>query len=321
MWSKYPEIYEELKLIEECIHKSVTSHNKLITKVATDLVEAGGKRLRPAFVVLSAKFGQYDRQKVINSASALEILHTATLVHDDVIDHAKLRRGKVTVFEKYGPDMAVYTGDFLLTIAVGLIARDLSTDKLDLVAKAVKAICEGEVDQYQDRYNINTTILSYLKKTGRKTAVLFGAACGLGANAGRCDEQTARMLTRFGLCYGMAFQIKDDINDFTIDSRKTGKPSGKDILEGLVTLPVIYAMSKSSTVKQSVTEFLKSRCELVSPSMISDITEMVVDNGGIEQAKGILDKYIHKGLAILDSLPDSRYKAVFRDLILALEIS
>jgi len=317
MWYDYPEINEQLGKVEEIIRKNIKTRNSLLKNVVEGLVSAGGKRLRPAFVILSSKFGPKNNDNILNVAGAIEILHTATLVHDDIVDRSMLRRGKTTVANDYGLDMAVYTGDFLLTVAVLMLSGNIENDKLELIAKAVKAICEGEIEQYRDKYNINTSILSYLKKIRRKTAILFAIACAVGAELSECTAETKRNLTKYGFYYGMAFQIRDDLNDFLSDEKTSGKPVGKDIKEGILTLPVIYAVARNKEVRNIFSEYM-SKKDKITLGEISQLVDLVIENKGVEDTKKFLDKYVDRGLGVLEKLPDITYKNIFRDLILNL---
>lgn len=318
MWSKYPEIQEELNEVENYIKKSTKARNKLLDGIVSELLAAGGKRLRPAFVVMSSKFGKYEQKKVVRMAAALEILHTATLVHDDIIDRAETRRGKSTVSGKYGFDMAVYTGDFLFTKAVLAISKGVPVERLGEVARGIKAICEGEVDQYQQKNDIDTSVVAYLKRAGRKTAGLFAASCGLGAFLAKCPLKVSKELTRFGYYYGMAFQIKDDLNDFVSDEKSSGKPVGKDILEGVITLPVIYAVKESSKVRDEISKFIRDK-DNRSPEDLKHVLELIRQSGGMEHAKGLVKKYVGRGLGSLDKLPDNEYRNIMKELLLALD--
>ncbi|MDP4094143.1 MAG: polyprenyl synthetase family protein [Bacillota bacterium] len=313
MWSLYPEINTELTKVEDYIKKNIVSKNKWLTGLVTGLVDAGGKRLRPVFVILSAKFGNYDSEKAVSLAGAIEILHTATLVHDDVIDQAKVRRGKRTVSDEFGSDMAVYTGDYLLTTALHMLSKGISAENLDKVALAVRTICEGEVSQYQDRFNINLSMLSYFKRISKKTAVLFGAACSLGAYIAECPDNITKVLSRFGFNYGMAFQIKDDLNDFLTNPIKSGKPVLRDLFEGTVTLPVILALQKNEKNKALVRNIF-SRDNKLSNRDIDEILEMVKTSGGIQASCGILEKYISRAKEALTSLPDNYYRHILEQL-------
>lgn len=317
LWSEYPEISDELKLVEEYIKKNIASRNKFLFSIVSELVEAGGKRLRPALAIIASKFGKYDRKKILPAAGALEILHTATLVHDDIIDRSSLRRGKLTVAEKYGSDMAIYTGDFLFTKAVLMLSKGIAADRLDIIAKAIKIICEGEVDQYKDRFNINISVMSYLKRISRKTAILFSSACALGAYAGKCPPGIARKLAKFGLYYGMAFQIRDDLNDYLSDTGKEGKPVGNDIARGIITLPAIYALRNSEELRGVISKAFEKRDRLSTEDVLK-IAKLVRNHGGIDFAKDTLYSYVKKGMEELKGLPDNNYKTLLEKLILSL---
>ncbi|HHV29044.1 polyprenyl synthetase family protein [Acetivibrio mesophilus] len=313
-WSHYPEIEEELILLEEFIQKNIRSRNQLINEAVNDIVQSGGKRLRPAFVILASQFGKYNRKKVIPAAAAIEILHTATLVHDDVIDRTKLRRGQVTVSEKFGMDMAVYVGDYLYTKAVLLLAGNVPEKKLGIIAKGVKAICEGEVDQYQHKYSIDTSVFTYLKRISRKTAVLFGAACALGADIANCSQKVAKSLIKFGFYYGMAFQIKDDINNYTKTQYEEEKPVGNDILEGIITLPVILGLRSKPDLKEDLQSFLNKRGNATEEEA-AHVIELIKESGGIEQSRTLLNKYIERATRELQNLPDNKHRKAFERIV------
>lgn len=318
MWNNYPEVASELELVELFIRENTRSRNRLLSEIVEELLCSGGKRLRPAFVIAAARFGNYNRQKAVSVAGALEILHSATLVHDDIIDRAKLRRGRNTVSEKHGIDLAVYTGDFLFTKAVLMLSKDISIEKLDSVASAVKTICEGEVDQYIDKFNIDTSALSYLKRIAKKTAVLFSAACGLGAYTAECTEDVTRKLAKFGLYYGMAFQLRDDINDFVSNEKTEGKPVAKDLQEGVLTLPVILALRKEQKVREAVAAVFGQKAEMTGTDLLQ-VLQMVKDLKGIDEARLVLKKYTKRAMKILDTLPESSCSQMLRDLTARLE--
>ncbi|HHW32216.1 MAG TPA: polyprenyl synthetase family protein [Clostridiaceae bacterium] len=317
MWHKYPEIESELFKVEECIKNSITSRNKLLSHITSDVILSGGKRLRPAILILASKFGNYDSEKTIPAAGALEILHTATLIHDDIIDRAQLRRGKVTVSEKYGMDMAVYTGDFLLTKAVLMLSKSIPGDKLEIAARAVKNICEGEVDQFQDRFNVDISILSYIKRIGRKTAILFAAACAMGAYISGCSDEITRILAKFGMSYGIAFQIRDDINDFFSNEKKSGKPVGSDISKGIITIPIIYAL-KDITFNKKLLKLLESDNNITQNEVL-ELAEYIRDCGAENASWKLLRKYVDRGLGLLSKLPDIEARSILEELIKQLD--
>lgn len=316
-WSKHPEIEYEIKLVNEIIEKNLSSRNMLLSSVVKDLLRSGGKRLRPALAILSAKQGTYDSDKAIRVAAALEVLHTATLVHDDIIDRADTRRGKETVSHKYGADMAVYVGDYLLSRSVIMLSEGIPAQQLLDIAKAIKSICEGEVDQYQDRRNPNISVAGYLKRIGRKTAVLFSASCAAGAFSAGCSKGTIRQLYKFGLNYGMAFQIRDDLNDYLSDKEASGKPVANDITAGVVTLPVIFGMRRNQEINGMVKR-LADADHSASAWDVANFAELVRKSGGVEESAQLLGKYVQRGLKALQPLPPSLYKEILTELIMEL---
>jgi heptaprenyl diphosphate synthase len=312
MFTEYAELQNEMIRIEDYINKNISSRNKLLSDIVKELVKAGGKRIRPAFLIICSQFGKYNRKKAISAAGAIEILHTATLVHDDIIDRSKFRRGRTTISEKYGSEIAIYAGDFLFTKAVLMLSNGIAAEKLDMVARAVKVICEGEVDQYQGRYNLNISTFSYLKRITRKTAVLFAAACGMGAYLSKCNTNIIKLLTRFGMYYGIAFQIRDDLNDFLLSKESAGKTVGADFINGNITLPVIY--SKSPELNRILSTFMNSEVEPIKEN-IDEVLKHIKDNKGIEKTKIMLEKYIIKGVKILEGLPENKYRELLRKMI------
>ena len=192
MWSKYPVINEELTAFEEYLETVLVSRSKFLTNASKDAVLSGGKRLRPAFTIIAALHGKYDREKVFPAAASVEILHAATLVHDDIIDNAKTRRGKETLSEKHNTNLAVYTGDYLLTKSLKLLIKTgLKPEKLDVLARAITLLCEGEVNQYLNKYSVSS-VYNYLKRILGKTGVLFSASLVLGAKTANLSDDIAR---------------------------------------------------------------------------------------------------------------------------------
>lgn len=319
MWETYPEIAEDLERVENYIISSSASRNRLLSRITNDLVGSGGKRLRPAFVILASKFGKYDEEKIFPLAGAIEILHMATLVHDDIVDRASHRRGQPTVSERYGIDMAVYTGDFLYTKAVLMLSRNVSSDKLDIMAKAVKIICEGEVDQFCERFDTNISFRAYLKRISKKTALMFGAACLLGADTGGCPQDVTRKLAKFGYYYGVAFQIRDDILDFLSDADAAGKPVGNDLLKGVITLPVIYTMARNTALKDIILKYSDGK-HILNAKDMGKINRLITETGSLESSKEMLETYIKRGLRHLELLPDNKYRKILGELISGLKL-
>jgi len=209
-----------------------------------DLFAAGGKRLRPALVLLAAKLGHFDLAQLAPAAMAVEITHAATLVHDDVIDRARLRRGRPTVAAAQGNESAIVVGDYYLVKAYELAARTKSPEVVAILARAVMSICAGEVRQYQLRHRYRPSIDEYMQWIHDKTATLLAACCEIGAVLGGLDQQQRNALREYGIDLGLAFQIADDVIDYTGSERQVGKPVGHDLVEGFATLPLMLGIER-----------------------------------------------------------------------------
>ncbi len=211
-----------------------------------ELVAAGGKRLRPALVLLAASLGRYDLGRVAPAAMAVEITHAATLVHDDVIDRAQLRRGRPTVAAAHGNEPAIVIGDYYLVQAYELASRTGSSEVVAVLARAVMEICAGEVRHHALRYRYAPDVDEYMRWIHDKTATLLAACCDIGAALGELDARPRRALRAYGTQLGLAFQIADDVLDYTGSEDEVGKPIGHDLVEGFATLPLMLALARGA---------------------------------------------------------------------------
>jgi heptaprenyl diphosphate synthase len=312
IWKKHVDIYEDIDKIDAFIRKSVKANQKVLNEAVNDLLSAGGKRLRPIMVLLAGRFGRYNEDRLIPLAAAIEIMHMATLVHDDIIDEAEMRRGKPTTRSRWGNDVAVFTGDFLFTKAFSLVTQTISQQNMHYLSNAIKAICEGEVDQFESRYKGGVSINGYLKRISRKTAVLFSLSCQTGASEARCRRETIRHLRKFGLDFGMAFQITDDILDFTGRENEVGKPLCSDFVEGVYTLPVIYTMMNPE-YKGEMEQYIGRRG--LSQEDIKAVGRLVEESGGLEQSTKLALRYLERCQKSLDALPDNQAKGALQELV------
>jgi heptaprenyl diphosphate synthase len=212
-----------------------------------DLVEAGGKRIRPALVLLAGKFGRYDLETLTPAAVAVELTHAATLVHDDVIDRAQVRRGRPTVAARLGDEPAIVVGDFYFAKAYEQAALTDSPEVVAILARAVMDICAGEVRQQAIRHRYDTGVDEYMRRIGAKTATLLAACCDIGALLGGIEREHRSALRTYGRLLGLAFQIADDVLDYEGSEDEIGKPIGHDVAEGFATLPLMLAMEDAST--------------------------------------------------------------------------
>jgi octaprenyl-diphosphate synthase len=232
----------DLEAIETALEKNLNPHLDLVREVAGHILFSGGKRLRPLLMVLSARVcgyaGTYDK----TFATALEYLHAATLLHDDLVDGAALRRGKPAAHLKWGNPIAVLVGDFLLARALTVSAATGSVRIVQILAELTEQMSQGEVHQLMRKGDIGLTEEEYLEVIRRKTAVLFEAACRVSAVLADAPREKEHALARFGFNLGMAFQVADDLFDYTLETPQLGKQVGADLREGKLTLPVIQAL-------------------------------------------------------------------------------
>jgi heptaprenyl diphosphate synthase len=237
-------IERDLRDLETGLLSVIRSDVGDATDICVHLAQAGGKRLRPALCFLGA-YGGNNKDQVMKVAIALEIIHMATLVHDDVIDQASTRRGVPTVNTLWGPHRAVLSGDFLFARAFSLIASAGLTEVILALSEVVSSLCEGELIQEHDLFDCNQQEEDYFNRVGKKTADFIAASCQLGALTAGFPAEQALSLRRYGYALGMAFQITDDILDVTATTQQLGKPTGNDLKQGNLTLPVIHAMKNS----------------------------------------------------------------------------
>ena len=235
-------VRNEMELVEEHLYEHVKTPELILGEASTHLIKAGGKRIRPGFALLAARMYRDDLSYVIPLATALELVHMATLVHDDVIVNSAIRRGTGTVKYQWGNRMSIYAGNFVFARALAIIATKDRTDILDVIADASMKICQGEIVQLLSCFNVNLGLKNYLRRIERKTALLISLSCQLGAILSTSDSRQIESLKRYGYDLGLAFQITDDILDFVADEATLGKPIGSDIRQGVITLPALYAL-------------------------------------------------------------------------------
>lgn len=297
----YLHLKSDLDFVESWLDSEVQSKQKDLENAATHLLRAGGKRIRPVFVLLSGQFGNYDREQLARVAVVLELIHMATLVHDDVVDDAHTRRGIPTVRSEYGNRMAMYTGDFILAKALMMLAEIPNTEVHQLLSKSIVRMCEGEIEQIRDLFRLEQNFRNYLRRIERKTAILIEVSCRLGSLVADVSPSHTRTLGRYGHYLGMAFQIVDDILDFTSTADKLGKPVGADLLQGNITLPVLYTLQSANGDRLR---------QLIKPKMTNSAAEeavhLVKSSGGIEYAKQVADLYLNKCLQQLTFLPEGQ---------------
>lgn len=290
----------ELIKVRETIIKQSKSKFSGISEIISDIIDLNGKMLRPQMSIVSAHFGEYQSDKSVNLAAAVEMLHMATLIHDDIIDDSKLRRNKESVQSKYGKDMAVYAGDYLLSKVMGMLnSNDYDGEHMQKIAKAIEHICESELLQFHSKFQF-MTVKNYLRVVSGKTAALFAVSMYAGAFESKCSERLSNQLGRIGYELGVAFQIIDDILDFSDDQALVGKSTHNDLKKGYYTLPVIYSFQR-----EDASVLQKSEVELL---------ELVKKKKGLEKARALAQKYTNRAYRKIDALPECEAKIVLSEM-------
>ncbi|MBK9180276.1 MAG: polyprenyl synthetase family protein [Acidimicrobiales bacterium] len=239
-----PGMGHDMERVEKALRESVRADDEFLTEVASHLIKAGGKRLRPAFAIAAAasRPGSQTTDDVIMGGVAVELVHLGSLYHDDVMDEAEMRRTVESVNARWGNLRAILAGDFLLARA-SEIAAGLGTEVAGLLASTIGRLCEGQVRELQSAFQVDRSETAYLTSIEGKTASLFSSACRIGAIVGGLPRADVDTLTEFGRLFGMAFQVVDDILDVVATDEQLGKPAGHDLVEGVYTLPVIRALA------------------------------------------------------------------------------
>ena len=306
---KYSFLSADLQLVEKELEAAIHADSKVLTEASLHLLKSGGKRIRPVFVLLSAKFGDYDIHVVKQVAATLELIHTASLVHDDVVDDADLRRGKATIKSKWDNRVAMYTGDYIFAQALEIMSLIDNPIAHKILANTMVELCLGEIEQIKEKFNFEQNLRIYLRRIKRKTALLIASSCQLGAISAGVDEAIHRKLYKFGYYVGMSYQITDDILDFTASEAELGKPAGSDLLQGNITLPVLFAMKDPAlkSIIQTVNE------EMHKDEML-DIIQSIKSSGAIEQAVQVSEKYLQKAFNELENLPDNKARKVLSQI-------
>jgi heptaprenyl diphosphate synthase len=300
----YFQLKSDVQYIEQELEKSIDTRLRELYLSSTHLLKAGGKRIRPVFVLLGGKWGDYDVTRLKHVAVPLELIHMATLVHDDVIDDADKRRGKDTVRAKWDNKVAMYTGDYIFARAL-TIAAELPIPLLHrILSKAIVEMCKGEIEQVRDLHNWQQNFRTYLRRIKRKTALLIAISCQLGAVASGATAELIRRMYWYGYNVGMAFQITDDILDFTGTEKQLGKPAGSDLRQGNITLPALYTahLGKSSERFQTWLQ------QGTFWDHVDEAIQLVREDEGIGYAHRLAERYANRARAALADLPDNQTK-------------
>ena len=302
----------EMENFEKKFREAMKSRVMLLDKIMNYIIRRKGKQMRPMFVFLSSGVSGRITEATYRGASLIELLHTATLVHDDVVDDAQFRRGFFSINALWKNKIAVLVGDYLLSRGLLLSMEHGDYELLRIVSDAVREMSEGELLQIEKARNLDITEEVYYEIIRQKTASLIASCCAVGASAGMAGKETVQKMKCFGEKVGMAFQIKDDLFDY--GEEEIGKPLGIDIREKKLTLPLIHALQHSSWLeKKSVIHKISN--ESHKQKKVKEVIDYVKHSGGLDYAKSVMANYYNEAMGILAEFPDSPYKNSLGDLV------
>lgn len=310
-------VKEDIEKVEQFLKDDIKTSVPLINEVILYLLSSGGKRLRPVFLALSARMCGYKGENIPAMSAVIEYIHTATLLHDDIIDGAKYRRKRPTANSLYGNDVAVLCGDFLYSRSYITLTEYGAKQVQMILSSAALTMSEGEVIQLLKTGDINLTFDDYIQIITRKTAVLFSAACEIGGRLAEVSEDKIKALKDFGYYLGLGFQMTDDILDYMGNPEITGKKNGTDLFEGKLTLPVIKTLEKADDNEKSIiTEMFKKKER--NDDDLKILKDIMVKYDIEKISEKTADEYINKSLNSLNIFEDNNYRKALIALALAM---
>lgn len=305
---------EDLKAVDKVILETVSGFTDLIPRIVSYLIESGGKRLRPSLALLVAKMFGYEGARKYPLASAVEFIHTATLLHDDVVDESLLRRGQPSANVTFGNKPSILVGDFLLAQSLQLMIKDGDPKILAIFGNTASILTEGEIIQLEKLHDISLSEADYLKIIHAKTAELFSSSCHIGAVLGSTNAHDHKALACYGYHFGIAFQIVDDALDYVASEKDLGKAVGDDFREGKMTLPVIHAYSKATKEEKAFFE----RCIAHRFQEDGDLDKAIAilnTYGSIDYCLGMANEHAAKAEASLEQFKQLQYCSLLIDLL------
>lgn len=304
-------VADDFSAVNQLILQQLHSDVGLVENIGHYIIESGGKRLRPLLVILLARSLNYSGQQHVGLAAVIEFIHTATLLHDDVVDISSRRRGRPTANANWGNAPSVLVGDFLYSRAFQMLVSLGDMEIMRILSDTTNTISEGEVQQLVNARNPEISEAQYLDVIRKKTAVLFEAAAQAAAVLASASPEHTQQAARFGLCLGMTFQLVDDVLDYEGDALALGKNIGDDLAEGKPTLPLIYAMQHASASEQKL---IKEAVVSGGLEQLSDIVGIVRKSGALRYSMDRAAQQLEEAKLALATLPDNRFTTVLSDL-------
>ncbi len=311
-WQQYPLVKDDLQIVNQLIAKKIEVNDPKLKSALLQMANNGGKYLRPALLLLFSKENSTTiaDERLLKLAASIEVLHTATLIHDDIIDDSPKRRGQVSIQSAFGKDIAVYAGDLLFTVFFDLIADALyASPYLKVNAQMMRRILNGEIGQMNARFDTEQSFLTYLRNINGKTAAIFSLACQEGAYFSEADRQVA-LAKRIGQNIGLSFQMLDDILDYS-DGKNLNKPVMEDLATGVYSLPLLMVLQEH---KAELMPYLAKKEQMAAADMEA-VKQLVLKYGGVTKAKALAEKFIQKALDQTSQLPASQKRDLLEKLI------
>ena len=305
-------VSEDFDAVNTLIINKIQTETSLIDDLANHIVQSGGKRLRPLIVLLASRACSYEGQHHISLAAMIEFFHTATLLHDDVIDESTLRRGRETANEIWGSKASILVGDYLFTQYMQLMIDVGDLKIMQLLTDMANQIGCGELKQLSNRHNHALTVTEYFDVIRSKTSLLFAASASLGALVGKSNIAMEKGLYDYGLHLGNAFQLIDDSLDYCSDAKTLGKNVGDDLADGKATLPLIHALKHGTPAQQLK---IKESLEQGTLQYLPEVMQAITETNAIEYTRGIAEIEVERAISALDALPDSIYKDALAEIV------
>lgn len=301
------EIYFEYsrKEIRKIIRSNLKDNNKDVTILMDKLPVEEGKLIRAILVLIGGSFGNINKQNLLEISAAIELLHSATLVHDDIVDETGTRRGKETLHKKYNLKASLFAGDYLFSQSYVLFSKNCSSKSMYNISETIKYVCKSEISQYFAMNRFDCGVRDYLRRIDGKCASLFALSLSIGAEEGNSNPKITSTLNRIGYYAGMAFQLIDDLLDISSSSNILGKPAGNDIKQGIYSLPIIYELKNRNIQLLS----------LLKDKQFDEAILLLQSSEGYEKSKILAKKYTIKSLSLVDTLPDIEEKFILKQLL------
>jgi len=296
---------EDLLEVKKIIKSNLKDKDYNVHSLINNLGVIDGKMIRAILVLIGGSFGKIEKNKLLHIAAGVEILHLATLVHDDIVDDSNLRRGKKTINATHGIKSSLFMGDYLFSQAYIIFSKYATTKSITNISETIKFVCKSEINQFLTAYSFNSTIKDYLIRINGKCATLFSLSLSIGAFDGNANNKTTQDLNRIGYYSGMAFQLVDDILDITTPKCELGKPSESDVKKGIYSLPIIFEIKDKNKV-------------LIDALESNDLTKVlyiIKNSNGLKRSKEIARRYTYKALKLIDGLPVSQEKLALKSIV------